>query len=225
MCREIEHLRLPKMDARSLSLSRIHSTSICWVALCVGSPASPHKSITNALYFKELGRLVCCLCPKNRQSKNKNKKQKRTAHRAGPSIGGWNFSGLWCHDGSHNPGLQLQLRGRMETRTPGLSLHSTVNVKLIKSFPKNGCTEPKFPISISEKWESCLRSQTLRADIAHFLCKKPPASSGSVEASAWVRLVVDESKHCLLRSPGSWTKGSEEQVASWGQDCCVLSLL
>ena len=161
----------------------------------------------------------------NRRTKTKNKKQKRTAHRAGPSIGGWNFSGLWCHDGSHNPGLQLQLRGRMETRTPGLSLHSTVNVKLIKSFPKNGCTEPKFPISISEKWESCLRSQTLRADIAHFLCKKPPASSGSVEASAWVRLVVDESKHCLLRSPGSWTKGSEEQVASWGQDCCVLSLL
>ena len=118
------------------------------------------------------------------EQKQKNKKQKRTAHRAGPSIGGWNFSGLWCHDGSHNPGLQLQLRGRMETRTPGLSLHSTVNVKLIKSFPKNGCTEPKFPISISEKWESCLRSQTLRADIAHFLCKKPPASSGSVEASA-----------------------------------------
>lgn len=166
------------MGARSLSLPFIHSTSICWVVVCVRSHASPHKSITNALYFKELGRRACCLCPKNRQSQKQtnkpqttNKQKQETCLSGGSSVRGWNFLGSGALAVT-TPGCSSSWGGRMEIGAPGLPLPSVLDVMLIKSFPENVRPEPQFPIFVSEKWGSCRLSRTLRADTAHFECKK-----------------------------------------------------
>lgn len=94
--------------------------------------------------------------------------------------------------------------------------------------PKNKQKSPqsielKFPISVSGKWEigvSCLLSQTFRAGNCPTLMQQATSFfRPHRNFNCWVMLVLNG------RPPGAWAKGSEQQLASWGQDCCVLSLL
>lgn len=185
----------------------------------------PHKWITNGLSFKELGGLVSCLCPKNKQSKEKTELLVRMDHTLGLEFLQDLVSGQ-----SHNWDTAWGAGGRGGKNTaPGLSLSSIFDMRLIKSFPKKHSAELKFPISVSEKWEigaSGLLSQTLRARNCPSL-RQQTVRSFMIHRSfhGWVMLVLEGRKPSLLRSPWACAKDSEEQVASWGQTgVCLVCL-